>query len=438
MRIWLIARRVAYSLLVCGMILFLVSRGVKFLESRGWISLDTPDSSITYLVHPPYVLDGQWYVTEPLAQSTMIDSRFRAAKGDAWRMFVLGESFAMGTPYVVQDRDQPGEGGIASWLAADLQALYPSSPIEIINAAAGGQNSHRVRQIGEQVVRLDPDVILIATCNNEGVLPPGRVDEILHKTGAYRLLAKLTLPDVPREKRSYFTPQDPDVDAIRAAFAANLRALVEAAHQRRVDVLLCTMPVNLRYDRSDEANHLLRDTDSRYVDPVPNACTMRAAERSRNGDTAAAIEILRTCEPDLEGLRTLGMALFAEQRYAEAHARLSTYTELAPRNRCRPSLNQVIREQARATPWVHLVDLEAAAEAMSPGGIPGPELFLDYCHMNWAGYAAMADVVRKVLHDSGIMPPPQQAADRLPSRIELARKYGLPDVPHDPLNNPYR
>ncbi len=37
-----------------------------------------------------------------------------------------------------------------------------------------------------------------------------------------------------------------------------------------------------------------------------------------------------------------------------------------------------------------LVDLEAAARRAAPDGIPGSEQYIDYCHMNWRGYATMA------------------------------------------------
>jgi hypothetical protein len=74
--------------------------------------------------------------------------------------------------------------------------------------------------------------------------------------------------------------------------------------------------------------------------------------------------------------------------------------EVFPRNRCRPSYNDVLREIAAARPSTTLVDLDAAARAASPGGIPGPELFRDYCHMEWRGYLAMARTVLEVLEAS--------------------------------------
>src|SRR5262249_25625052 len=155
----------------------------RFAERLGWLKLDTTDSETSYLADGPYLRDGDEFVTNPIVRDTLIVSHFRARKGNAWRMFVLGESFAMGTPYVDQNKPDRREGGISSWLAADLQALWPGGTVEIINAAAGGQSSNRVRMIADEVVRLEPDAVLVAACNNEGILPPSRVDEWLHRDG---------------------------------------------------------------------------------------------------------------------------------------------------------------------------------------------------------------------------------------------------------------
>ena len=419
------AKRTIYSAIVCAFVLVVVNFAIEHLTRSARIELDTGDSAIVYLSDDPYVRKGDDYVTNPQVRDTLIASRFRAIKGDAWRMFVLGESFAMGTPYVHQEQPHAQEGGIASWLSADLQALYPSHPIEVINAAAGAQNSHRVRRIAEEVVKLQPDALLVAACNNEGVLPPGRIDEILHRTGGYRLLAKLAVPLLRRHPRSLFTPQDPDVDAIRDAFEENLRAIVDAAGLHNVPVLLCTMPVNLQF-MGGNAGHLFQhERDRSYDDPTPSQCTQRAIEQLQDDAAEEAVATLRACELDLEGLRTLGMALFQLQQFDEARALLSQYTELAPRNRCRPSLNRIIRKVAQSAPWVTLVDLEAAAEAVSFGGIPGGDLFVDYCHMNWAGYAAMADVILRTMREHGITPQGPAYDERVRPRAELAQEFHL-------------
>ena len=317
--------RIVYSAIVCALVLLLFNAVAWFLETVGGVNLDTGDSAIVYLSDAPYVRDADAYITNPRLRDTLVSGHFRAVKGDAWRLFVLGESFAMATPYVNQAQPQAREGGIASWLSADLQALYPSHPIEVINAAAGGQNSHRIRRIAEAVAALEPDALVVAACNNEGALPPGRVDEILHQTGGYRLLAKLAAPLVSPEERSQFTPQDPDVDAIRAAFETNLRAIVAAAGAHHVPVLLCTMPVNLRFIGGGAGHRFQDERDKQYAEPVPSACTQRAIEQFNANDSVGAVATLRSRDIDMEGLRFLGWRNSGSTRWTR-RARCSACT----------------------------------------------------------------------------------------------------------------
>src|SRR5262249_48601390 len=148
------------------------------------------------------------------------------------------------------------------------------------------------------------------------------------------------------------------------------------------------MPVNLRFMGNTVVGHIFGENRTEFDDvPTESACTQRASGQLHQNDAAGAVATLRACELDLEGLRILGMALVTLQEFDQARAVLNQYTELVPRNRCRPSLNRIIRSVATSTPGVTLVDLEAAAEAASPGGIAGDNLFVDYCHMNWRGYA---------------------------------------------------
>ena len=67
---------------------------------------------------------------------------------------------------------------------------------------------------------------------------------------------------------------------------------------------------------------------------------------------------------------------------------------------------------AASSPGVTLVDLEAAASDASEGGIPGYDLFWDYCHMRWQGYAAMAHVVMNAMLEGDLLP--EEASGPLP------------------------
>ncbi len=187
-------------------------------------------------------VDGHWETT-PYGQETMVRTRVPVDRGDTLRVAVVGGSWAMGSPYIVQNAVKKG-GGISSYLQSSLSAAT-DRPVEVINAAAGGQDSHRVKDVAAEVVKLEPDALVVATCNNEGTPSsrPSHVQRFLAKQASVRLL--MTLGREPQ--RSWFTAQDPDTERIREAYVANLESIVASAKRASVPVLLATLPVNLDY-----------------------------------------------------------------------------------------------------------------------------------------------------------------------------------------------
>ena len=154
---------------------------IEWAERRGAVNTQIPGEVVQTVDEPIFEEDGPWYRTSTYGQGSVVSSRFSRDKEQRWRMFVLGGSFAMGTPYVNGEEPQSGsEGGIASWLQGNLSARFPES-IEIVNAAAGGQDSRRVLEIGRETLELQPDLLLIAMGNNEGNLGEDRVRANLSK-----------------------------------------------------------------------------------------------------------------------------------------------------------------------------------------------------------------------------------------------------------------
>ncbi len=86
---------------------------------------------------------------------------------NAIRVFVLGESAAMGTP-------DPSFGFVRI-LEVMLGRLYPDRPVQVVNAAMRGINSHVIVEIAGECAGLDPDVFVVYVGNNEfnGLYGPG-------------------------------------------------------------------------------------------------------------------------------------------------------------------------------------------------------------------------------------------------------------------------
>jgi len=205
---------------------------------------------------------GQWTRTD-YADDFVPSRDFAVQKADGFRAFVLGASFAEGTPYPL-DAAQGEGGGIASFVEAELRRRNPGRVIEVVNAAASGRNSTWVRDVAREVLEYDPDVLIVASCNNEGAPAPGWINEYLRRQGAYRMMQKLLRPDArPNGERSWYTPQDLDTKTLREQFAFNIRTIVNQARDRGTKVLLATLPINLRY-AGFELGHLI---DHKGVEP---------------------------------------------------------------------------------------------------------------------------------------------------------------------------
>ena len=79
---------------------------------------------------------------------------------NAYRIFTLGGSAAYGEPF-------GPEGSFSRWLQDRLSFFYPEKQFEVVNCARRGFGSVRVRNIFDEVVGYDPDLIVVYFGNNE-------------------------------------------------------------------------------------------------------------------------------------------------------------------------------------------------------------------------------------------------------------------------------
>lgn len=461
----------AFAVVVVALTLFGANALVEFLESRGVLETETPVSRVSVLGERAWEREGERWRTSAYARKTMVDTAFPVDKGDRVRVFLTGGSFAQGAPYTYPDQPEEGYGGMASWLREQFAAQQP--PVEVINAAAGGQDARRAAAIVAEAVQLDADAVIVATCNNEGAVTPDAVREHLHQLGGYRLLARALTPDEAAEATAGWAPLP--VEQARefdAAYAESLQRMVDATAEAGVPLFLATVPLQLRHGGHEVGAGPLWVPQQLSGDAETDACIgegrrlldggapKEAVEQlagcgshpaARESLEAAWMELWRSglsmgggpspgpCVADLlglwrdqryeelvsasdgcgdavEALFWRGLALAELGRTGEAIATLEQFAELHPQGRCRPGLNAIARRVAAENDHVVLVDLDAVARAVSPRGIPGPELFASNCHLRWPGYLVMAEALGDALVEAGLL----SASDRrLPEVQEL-------------------
>ena len=475
-----LGRRLVFAALVLVVFLGAAELLLRRAERARLLDTHDRDDAVQFVEGPLFEERGGLWRTTRYAEQSLVPSSFAVEKGDRYRVFVLGASFAMGSPYRMQGRPAP-KGGIADFVQAGLEASFPQRRFEVISVAAGGQDSSRVLAIARQVLRYEPDALVVATGNNEGAAAPSALRRFVQRQTGYRLLRGLLTGE---PERTWFVPNDSESEEIRATFEGNITALLAAAREADVPVLLATLPIHLRFrgfdpdevadrlrpggepddeplrerscelglrlfeagalspalpdlircEQADGVSPEVRALAASYrlltqrftglpAQPIPperrlwDDCIDEGIRLHAGGENEGALAWLGGCEDLGEALRWAGLSLAALDRTEEALAVLEQSVELAPRNRMRPDFNAFLR----ARPGVQLVDLDAAARARAPSGLPGDEQFLDSCHLDWRGYGAMAVAV---LEGLGRVEP-SLAGARLDAGTE-AGTWGLP------------
>ncbi len=409
-----------------------------WLEKTGRIDTRRLDDTISYApvqLLTPFTADGKRYLR--LTDLQITPAEFLAAKPpDVFRIFVLGESFAAGTPYNLT-LGTDTEGTPAGWLQVLTQIRFPRARVEVISAAAGGATSNRVREIAAILLaEASPDLLVIATGNNEGFVP-GRLNEELHRWVVYRALKRTLLAEPARNERPANMPRMDGIDDAFTALDRNLESILSEAARRGVRVVLCTLPANLKFDiRPSSAS--LGGLAPEYLEADEALESGRAKQAA--GDFEAALQDFARSRNRGIVLLHIGECLEAMGRFDDAREAYRRQLQNAPV--CRPGwgLNERIREKS-TRPGVALADLENAVARIAPHEITNFSLFYDSCHVRWFVNYHVADAMLKAAIRGKFLPsdwgdpipaPPVDQALRiakwseLPDRaIALNRQYEL-------------
>jgi tetratricopeptide (TPR) repeat protein len=338
---------------------------------------------------------------------------------DAIRVFVLGESAAMGTP-------DPAFG-FARILEVMLRRLYPERRIEVVNAAMRGINSHIITQIAKECAGLDPDLFLVYVGNSEftGLYGPktslGFLAEhptwipIFHQAKRMRTgqLLRRTFganPEARQRRRlthnvSFFQDRRTALDdPARACTYRNFRRNLERICRHGADagagVVVATIGVNLR--DCPPLGSLHREGLTASQQEQWERLCREGMQSEAAGDVAQALSRYQ-------------QALEIDDHHAELHFRVAGCRlrlgdcDAAAREfslardwdalqfRADSRINEIIRDVAgrSASPQVRLVEIDEALARSEPclDGIPGKEFFHEHIHLCFAGDFQVARAV---------------------------------------------
>lgn len=328
---------------------------------------------------------------------------------DAYRIFILGESAAMGDP-------EPAYAA-SRYLEALLSARYPRTHFEIVNLGITAINSHVILPIARDCARHDGDLWIIYMGNNEMVGPFGaatvfsakapplamiRLNLAIQKTRVGQLLIQLG-QKLKSEKAgatawggmemfagNRLGADDPRKEVVYQNFAQNLKDIVRAGLDSGAKVLLNTVAVNLK-DCAPFASLLnsnLPATDRARFNQLV-ASGVQAEDQGRLDEAIQQFTSAGQLDPQDADLQfRWGQCLLASgnREDARGHLQLACDDDALP-FRADSRINSIIQnEQKRATSDnFHFFDAAGTLAAETPDKMIGDETLYEHVHFNFDG-----------------------------------------------------
>lgn len=323
------------------------------------------------------------------------------------RVFVLGESAAMGDP-------EPAFG-FPRILEVMLRDAMPGRKVEVINAAVTAINSHVIRDIARDCAGKEGDYWIVYMGNNEVVGPFGAGTVFGSQTPAQSviraglaakrlrlgqlldaLIGKLTSKSgVPAtwEGMEMFLKQqvaqdDPRMARVYANFERNLQDILALGSKAGAHLLVGTVASNLKdcppfasAELRGHTNGPLAEWQKRVTAGIDAGQAGKFAEALLLFDGAT-----RYFSNSAAVLFHVGRARASVSNFTAARQNLEQARDLDTlRFRADTRLNALIRETAGRAPAVTVVDVVDRVAQNTPGGLSGEELFYEHVHFNFQG-----------------------------------------------------
>jgi len=344
---------------------------------------------------------------------------------DTTRIFVFGESAAMGDP-------QPAYGA-SRYLEVLLRRRFPGKQFEIINVAFTAINSHVILPIARECAQRDGDIWIVYMGNNEMVGPFGAAT-VFGSQSPPRAMVRLNLAlqqlrvgqlamaglrkwagksadtawgGMQMFLQNQVPPADQRRETVYRNFEGNLRDILNAGLDSGAKIILNTMSVNLKDcpPFASLANSNLPAVDREtfqnlYGEGLALEKTGNNLEAARKYAQAAQIDATFA---ELQ-FRWAACLLRSTNSSAATNFQLACLTDALP-FRADSRINATIRQVAREFTGkaLQLSDAESTLAAASPHGIAGDESFFEHVHFNFQGNYLLgrlwAEQIKQLLPD---------------------------------------
>lgn len=354
-----------------------------------------------------------------------------------FRIVCIGDSTVQGNPWTT-------ETSFTTWLEISLNAADPSRDWNVINCGGVSYASYRMVPILEEVLRYQPDLVLVHCSHNEfledrtyidlkrtprwlwrlqeqtsrlrlynvlrSALRSGgqgsrRVDGVdgsrpSHRRGGSLALPEQTLPSEVEALLDYrggleVYHQDAAWQrGVVAHYEFNLRRMTSIARQAGVPLILMNPACNLRDSPPFKAEHRAGLTDSERQIWDDRWLQARAYYTDQPSEALRLLREALAIDDQHAGLRyDLAKVYDSLSQFAAARTEYVRAKELdvCPLRILEP-MNDVVRQVGLDT-GTPVVDVRVLFDRLSRNGIPGNDWFADHVHPTIAGYQRVADEI---------------------------------------------
>ena len=346
-----------------------------------------------------------------LAQQDGVERRWTTRERDpsVLRIFCFGASTTYGLRYAPY-------ASYSRFLEARLEELGSARAVEVVNLGISGYDSQDLGPLSREVAEFAGDLWIVSLGHNEFKHP--HLARVL-ATGQspwrgwarHSALLRRVLPPARAAEEPDFLARTPVLDEAGRSrglelYFAGVRELLANARAAGVPVLLCTPVSNVR-DKEPRLT-VLRELDDaqfqRHREELSAIAARWGSEATNDAETVTAEADLERVERLLEEEPGSALAHFLRGRILIAVGRLGEARHAFARSlecdglpeRAPPFLVGALREFC-AGERIPLVDVERRFQHEAEFGIPGFDLFYDYCHPWLRGHWFIADEILRVL-----------------------------------------
>ncbi len=388
---------------------------------------------------PVFERDGDVWRMSDKRMPFLAEQSFPAKKAaNGYRAFCFGGSTVHGRPY-------EAETAFPRWLEMELAATREDRTIEVVNCGGISYASYRIVPMLREVLRYEPDLIVVATGHNE-FLEDRTYHSLKSRTAAQSWIDSLGQNirtvrvgrNLLRGKREPSAAGNPEKDGdfetrldtengyasyhrdadwharVVEQYEDSLRAMVELCAEAGVPLAFVRLGSNVRDCPPFKSEHR---ADLSSVDEAAwREAFDRGDEADKAGDLESALAAYRDAEKIDEAFALLHWRLarcldrLGRKVEARTHYLRAKDEDICPLRIFERQAEFLVglAEESGAP----LIDARRRLEELSPDGIPGNDWYLDHVHPTIAGHQEIARLIAARLEEVGLLPVGRNWSDK--------------------------